>query len=65
MTRENEINELRRRIAELERVVSQLGPPHLYDGGWLKPQPCLFDGINPEQNPVMGLACSCPRCSPR
>lgn len=26
---------------------------------------CLFDGINPDMNPVMGLACPCPRCSPR
>lgn len=65
MADQGAIAELTRRIAELERVVRQMGPPYLYDGGWLKPQPCLFDGIDPEKNPVMGLACPCPRCSPR
>lgn len=48
------------RIEALERVVDQMGPPYR-----TPQQPCLFDGINPETNPVMGLACPCPRCSPR
>lgn len=61
MTDQQHMNELYRRIAELERMVFPLDPPYQYAA----PQPCLFDAINPETNPVMGLACPCPRCSPR
>ncbi len=60
-----DIDALTKRVAELERIVKQMGIPYVFDGGWLKPQPCLFDGIDPATNPVMGLACPCPRHSPR
>jgi hypothetical protein len=52
--------DLERRTAALERAIWQLGSRVTH-----REQPCLFDGINPETNPVMGLACPCPRCSPR
>ncbi len=54
-------SDLARRVRELERIVMQMGPPYLET----RHQPCLFDGVNPDTNPVMGLACPCPRCSPR
>lgn len=57
----NKLDQIMKRLDAIERVLEQMGPPYIqreYPG-------CLFNGINPNTNPVMGLACPCPRCSPR
>lgn len=53
---------LMRRVREIERVLEQMGPPYIEREDVM---PCMFDHINQTTNPVMGLACPCPRCSPR
>lgn len=58
----DENENLKRRIDEIERVLDQMGPPYRQSEDVM---PCMFDSINPTTNPVMGLACPCPRCSPR
>lgn len=62
---QQQMNELARRIAELERMVFPLDPPYVDQPYQYSDTPCLFSGINPETNQVMGLACPCPRCSAR
>lgn len=56
-----QVEELYRRIAELERMVFPLDPPYQY----VETQPCLLSLVDHGKNQVIGLACSCPRCSPR
>ena len=57
-----ENHKLIRRIEEIERVLQQIGPPYIHRDNEI---PCMFDGIDHKTNPVMGLSCPCPRCSPR
>lgn len=33
--------------------------------GEVKSIPCAFDNIDWKTNPIMGLSCSCPKCSPQ
>ena len=58
----DKLDEIMKRLDAIERVLKQMGPPYLQRDTVM---PCMFDGINPNTNPVMGLACPCPRCSPR
>ena len=59
--RESRLDQLGRRIGELERIVRQMGPPYLES----TEPPCLVDGITPATNPVRCVACPCPRGRPR
>jgi len=62
---------LQGQLKELDARIREMRPPIVF-GPFPRKEPvlpfelpCLFDGVDPTLNPVMGLACPCPRCSPR
>jgi len=60
-----ELKELLEKLDELFRDVPRL-PPQFWEPLFVmqptQEQPCMFDNLPPG---VYGLACPCPRCSPR
>jgi hypothetical protein len=67
------VRTLEQRVEELETRIQEMRPPIVFGpfprkepvSPFTQEMPCLFDVDNPYTDPVMGLACPCPRCSPR
>lgn len=67
MAEEQKIQELERRIAELERVIQrgQVNPFMVFGKPSTSTSDCLFEQMTPEErSKPLGLVCQCRRCSP-
>lgn len=67
------VRALQKQLEELDARIREMRPPIVFGpfprreptSSFDQTIPCLFDGVDSTRNPVMGLACPCPRCSPR
>ena len=58
-----ELEQLRDEFNAFKRNI-ELGE-HYGKSPYSASQPCLFDSFNPRDNITLGLACPCPKCTPR